>query len=219
MSTLTAALRRYARARRHLTEVARLQGPETEEHEQAVGNVIDALGLVPLRLLWVARAIDRHVFRQAGIVTCAPVYRTRLPGIPAALRRCAAAERELCLLDIAEWEAGTEGETPAFLDAGDEATAALASVPWWLLWAATLAGNRIARQLDYYGRTGQPDDCRPARSPLAWWATLLLVNVAVVAGTCFIAHAVTRPALPAPVPTIFTPAPVAPASQTPGCAP
>jgi hypothetical protein len=209
--TAVAALRHYARTRRALTVLA--EG--TQEHAYAVNDLIDAWEAIPVQLLWVARHVDRHTYRQTGAVMYAPVYRTRLAGIPAALRRYAAAERALCENSITEYAAGTDEETPEYLHANNEAAAAHASVPWCLLWLTELISRRIVRELDYFNRTGQP---REAGSPVACWLGWLLVTAAVAAGACLITSAVTQPATctaPSPVPSVFTPAPVAAPQVTP----
>ncbi len=202
MSTLT-ALRGYARARRRLTEVARQHGPGTEQHDHAGSDLVDAAMLVPERLAWALRVIDRRSYRQAGAVNDAPVYRARLRDIPAVLHLYADADRELRLLDIADYEAGIEWDTPAFLDADAAVTAAKASVPWWLLWLTTLIGNRIARQLDYFNLTGCP--AMAPRLRLGW----LALAIAAVTGAVIIGYTLGRAEagnVPQPIPSVFCPA-------------
>ena len=75
-------------------------------------------------------------------------------GISALLRH-ARAERVLAENAIADYEAGRNWETPEYHQANDESEVADRAVPRWLRWAREPIWWYIARDLDYWRRTGQ----------------------------------------------------------------
>jgi hypothetical protein len=72
-----------------------------------------------------------------------------------ALIRHVRAERALARNAIADYEAGITWETPDYHQANDESEAADRAVPRWLRWAREPIWWYIARDLDYWRRTGQ----------------------------------------------------------------
>lgn len=79
-------------------------------------------------------------------------HRTYQPTSPdSPIERYRRAFRALCENSIAEYAAGTIGETPEYLAANDEVAEAKRYVPWW---RRALIDRRIIRELDYWTRTG-----------------------------------------------------------------
>ena len=72
-----------------------------------------------------------------------------------ALVRHARAERALAKNAIADYEAHRDWETPEYHRLNDESEAADLAVPRWLRWAREPIWWYIARDLDYWRRTGQ----------------------------------------------------------------
>jgi hypothetical protein len=75
--------------------------------------------------------------------------------IAGTIRRYARAERALCELSVAEYEAGITGETPESVRVNRDVIAAAGAVPRPLRWLTRIADWRIIRGLDYWRRTGQ----------------------------------------------------------------
>jgi hypothetical protein len=72
-----------------------------------------------------------------------------------ALRRYARARRAQDENQIAEYQAGTDYETPEFLRINRETYEAELAVPWWLRWTIPVIDRRIEADLDFWHRMGQ----------------------------------------------------------------
>jgi hypothetical protein len=73
----------------------------------------------------------------------------------AVLRRYARSRRALCEIDLAEYAAGVDWDTPEFAAANRESYEASAALSRWLRPVAVLIDWHLIKELDYWRRTGQ----------------------------------------------------------------